>query len=718
MKNDAAVEEPTDPTAGQAEFLDRDLSWLEFNRRVLHEALDDRTPTLERLMFLGIFTSNLDEFFMKRVGLLGRKLANSEQRQRRLATVRETILPMVEQQTNCYEQEIRPVLAKHGIHLLRWDEMNEEEAEVANRYFRDNVFPVLTPQSVDQSHPFPFMSNLSTSLAIALSSPNGDEKLFARVKVPKTLPQWIEVAAENRPGGERRFAYLQDIIQANLPELFPGMTILDVMPVRVTRSAYLDYEEDDVEDLLELVAEEVRQRRLLHVVRLEHNSTENSWLLDKVVKQLDLSNDQVYERQGVLNYCDFSAIAGLKVPELKYSSWTPVVTPAFSGDDADMFALIRAGDVIVHHPYESFDASVLRFIRAAVDDENVLAIKMTVYRTSDDSPFMPLLIHAAETGKQVACLVELKARFDEQRNIRWANALEDAGVHVVYGVMGVKTHAKTCIVVRREPDGLRCYAHIGTGNYNSQTAKLYTDLGMFTCNPDVTADVVALFHSLTGRSLKHNYRKLLVAPVNMKERFLSLIEREAEHHAAGRPAQVIGKMNQLEDPQVIRALYAASQVGVPIDMIVRGFCTMRPGVPGLSPTINVTSIIGRFLEHSRVFYFRNGQEDPLEGEFYLGSADWMSRNLNDRVEAITPVEMRSLRERLWEILSTMLVDQRQAWEMNADGAYRQRTPVADAAGAALVGTQQYLMDRVSGQNTVEPVRTNAPKIRKRKQRSK
>ncbi|MDG2206670.1 MAG: polyphosphate kinase 1 [Pirellulales bacterium] len=680
-------------------YVDRDLSWLEFNRRVLHEALDPRTPLLERLQFLNIFTSNLDEFFMKRIGAVmhrhsekdAQPHADSEPLVQRLKAIHDTVSPMLNDRENCLRNQILPQLHERGIQLLDWNDLTDHERDQANSHFQNNVFPVLTPQSVDHSHPFPFMSNLSVSLAIRLKNPFTEERLFARVKVPKLLPQWIEL--ETNPDGVRRFIDLRTIIFHNLSFLFPGMTIQNVMTLRITRSAEIDYDDEDSDDLLELVTEEVRQRRLQRVVRLEHSPTDDRWLLDTVVEQLELPPEQVYEMPDNYDYVDFHKIASLDIPELRYPPWSPTVPTPLADDDADIFALIRAGDVMVHHPYESFDASVSRFVRAAVEDENVLAIKMAVYRTSEDSPFLPLLIQAAERGKQVACLVELKARFDEHRNIRWANALEDAGVHVVYGLAGVKTHSKTMIVVRREPDGLRSYAHIGSGNYNPQTAKLYTDLGLFTCRPEITDDVVELFHSLTGRSIKYDYEQLLVAPVNMKEKFLDMIRAEQRAHEAGKPAHIIAKMNQIQDPDICEALYNASQAGVKIDLIIRGFSILRPGTAGLSPTIRVISVIGRFLEHSRIFYFRNAQEDPVNGLFFTGSADWMVRNLESRVEAITPVEALPFRERLWEILQLSLSDQRQAWDMQPDGSYIQRTAGNDPQDPANQGVQQVLMER-------------------------
>jgi len=692
------------PETDSPRFVDRDLSWLEFNRRVLHEAIDPRTPLLERLQFLSIFTTNLDEFFMKRIGTMMLRQsgkddqlhADTEPHVQRLKSIQDSVAPMLQCRANCLSEQLIPNLLEQGIHLLDWEDLTEAERNQANSHFQNSVFPVLTPQSVDHSHPFPFMSNLSVSLAIRLKNPLTEERLFARVKVPKLLPQWIEL--DTTDTSVRRFIDLQAIIYHNLAHLFPGITIQNIMTLRVTRSAEIDYDDDDSEDLLELVTEEVRQRRLQRVVRLEHSLTDDRWLLDTVVEQLELPPEQVYEMPDNYDYVDFHQIAALDIPTLRFTPWIPTVPLALADDATDIFALIRDGDVLVHHPFESFDASVARFLRAAVEDDNVLAIKMAVYRTSDDSPFLPLLIQAAEKGKQVACLVELKARFDEHRNIRWANALEDSGVHVVYGLTGVKTHTKTAIVVRREPDGLRSYAHIGSGNYNPQTAKVYTDLGLFTCRAELADDVVELFHSLTGRSIKHDYERLLVAPINMKEQFLKMIRDEQQAHEEGRPAQIIAKMNQIQDPDICEALYTASQAGLPIDLIVRGFSVLRPGVAGLSPTIRVISVIGRFLEHSRIFYFRNGEQDPVAGRFFTGSADWMVRNLESRVEAITPIDPRPFRERLWGILQIMLADQRQAWDMQPDGSYVQRTPGNDLEDPANWGTQQVMMDRARQRN--------------------
>ncbi|MGA0420180.1 MAG: polyphosphate kinase 1, partial [Phycisphaerales bacterium] len=516
--------------------------------------------------------------------------------------------------------------------------------------------------------------------------PGESEQLFARVKVPE-LPTRL-----HRLAGSRRFIPLRQIIENNLDDLFPGMEVLKVMPFRVTRNADVEGDAEDAEDLLEHIQQTLKERRFARVVRLELTPNPNPRILRFLMEELDLRPDEIYENRGLLDYGVLHQIADLDMPELRYPKWRGIVPPGLEGEDADVFSRMRGGDILVHHPYERFDASVERFIEQAAEDPRVLAIKQALYRTSGDSPFIPNLIRAAESGKQVAVLVELRARFDEARNITWARKLEDAGVHVAYGVVGLKTHTKTALVVRQEGSGIRCYAHIGTGNYNSKTARLYEDVGLFTCNPAITEDLVALFNYMTGRSRQREYQKLLVAPVGMKRSFLDLIEREMHLHSPERPGRIIAKMNQLEDRSVTEALYEASCAGVRIDLIVRGFCCLRPGVPGLSENIRVISVIGRFLEHSRIFWFSGGRENPIEGDFYIGSADWMYRNLNTRVEVATPVETPPLRRRLWEILQIALDDRRQAWEMRSDGTYVQRsTEGLDADDPSTLGAHQRLM---------------------------
>lgn len=677
------------------EFLNRDLSWLEFNRRVLHEAADSRTPLLERVRFLAIFGSNLDEFFMKRVGALRGEASETTPRGsadalsplRQLQAIRRTVLELQRQQAQCYVGQIRPELQAHGIHLLAWDQLGAAERQEARAFFRSSVFPILTPLAVDPGHPFPFISNLSESVGVTVQHPDRKENLFARIKVPKVLPRLIRLTADNGQGGYR-FYSLYDLIRHNLQDLFPDMRIVQVMFFRVTRGAMLDIDDADGDDLRELVIRELRQRRFAPVVRLEVAPRPDAEMLRLLMQELELDEEDVYPAEGELNYADLLPLADLRVPGLRHEPWTPQVPPSLADEERDIFSQIRSGDLLVHHPYESFSASVERFIKSASVDPRVLAIKMTLYRTGGESSFIHSLIQAAEAGKQVVCMVEVKARFDEERNLVLADALESAGVHVVYGMLGLKTHVKAALVVRQEPDGIRCYAHIGTGNYHAQTARLYTDLGLFTCNPVMTADLVELFHYLTGRSLKREYGKLLVAPVNMRDRFLELIGREIEHARANRPARIVAKMNSLEDRRVVKALYEASEAGVRIDLLVRGFCCLRPGVPGLSEHIRVSSTIGRFLEHSRIFYFRNGREEPADGDFFIGSADWMYRNLLARVEVVAPVECRPLRARCWEILQIMLDDQRQSWDMQADGRYVQRQP----ASTDQKGAQERLME--------------------------
>ncbi|MBY0523552.1 MAG: polyphosphate kinase 1 [Gemmataceae bacterium] len=685
------VEPPTDV------LLDRDLSWLEFNRRVLHEALDARTPLLERLKFLAIFSSNLDEFFMKRVGRLRGKVAldaSADQSRQQLQRIREVVLSMLADQAEVLTKTLLPELTRHGIQLLTWEQLDDTQRATARDYFRRNVFPILTPLAVDPGHPFPFISNLSISLGIILRPPDSDERLFARLKVPDSLPQWLPLPDGDGRGPRQCFVRLRDVVSHNLADLFPGMSVLEVMPFRVTRNITVEQDEDESpESLVHMVEQELRQRRFERTVRLQYAPNASPSQVQLLLRKLDLTEADAYESPAELDYTGLFAIAGLNRPELRDPPWQPLMPSAFADEDDDVFAVIRQGDVLVHHPYESFDASVARFLRAAADDPKVLALKMTVYRVGSDTPFVDALIRAAEAGKQVACLVELTARMDERQNLYWARMLEKVGVHVVYGVVGLKTHAKTTLVVRQDDDGLRCYVHVGTGNYHVKTAKLYTDLGLFTCDPALTADVVDLFHYLTGRSRKQDYRKLLVAPVTMRRRFLEMIAREVEHQRAGRPAHITAKFNQLEDPAICEALVEASQAGLGIDLLIRGFCTLAPGIPGKTDNIRIVSVVGRFLEHSRIYHFRNGAKDPVDGEFYIGSADWMSRNLSDRVEAIAPIELRAHRERLWEIIQIQLRDHRQAWDLQPDGAYVQRTPPKDGDpnSPEVLGTHQTLM---------------------------
>lgn len=677
------------PLTSAKEFTNREMGWLNFNKRVLNEAEDPRTPLLEAIKFLSICSSNMDEFVMKRVGRLKRHVAfgltpkssDGQTPVEQLQMIRGIVKPMLQQMSECFKN-LKNKLEKENVFLRKWENLNEKEKQQVKNYYIKNVFPVLTPLSVDPGHPFPFISNLSTSLGVTLKHPDREEKLFARVKIPKVLPQWIRVENER---GAHVYVSLLEIIRENLSDLFPSMQVLNAMAFRLTRNADIDRDEEDAEDLLELIEEELRQRRFAEVVRLEHGPNPDPWMLRFLMDELELTDEDLYEHPGELDYTDLNVIADLNVPALKYEPYVAGVPAPFAEESQSIFSILAQQDYLLHHPYESFRLTVEKFIREASLDPKVLAIKMTLYRTGDNSPFVKALIRAAEQGKQVVCLVELKARFDEERNIYWAQALENAGVHVVYGVVGLKTHAKTALVVRQEPEGLRCYAHVGTGNYNVGTARFYTDLGLLTSKSEITDEIVDFFHYLTGRSLKTNYERLLIAPVNMFQRFKSMIEREGENAKNGRPAQIIIKCNNMEENDIGMALYTASQKGCEIDMIVRGFCCLRPGVPGLSEKLRVTSIIGRFLEHSRIYYFRNGTADPLDGEFYIGSADLMYRNLYGRVEAIAPLLDRALKEKCWEILQLCLKDQRQTWDMNSNGEYSQRKGVD-------IGVHQTLMN--------------------------
>ncbi len=714
------------------EFLNREVQWLAFNRRVLHMALDDRTPLLERLAFLAIFNSNLDEYYQKRVGGLKRQVKaglrtrtpDGMTAEEQLNVIRELVLPMLTQQAECFKNEICPALTAQGIQLLEWDELTDADRDFCETYFRTNLFQALTPLAVDPGHPFPFLSNLSTSLGVMLQGPRGVKRYdiadddegsarlqFARVKVPVVLPQWLPLKAEEG-GGQFRFVRLMDLISHNLDDLFEGMKIKHVEPFRITRNADIERDEEDAEDLLELINQELRDRRFANAVRLEVDNSPHHPMNRFLLHELGLREDDVYEMAGELDYTDLWGIHGaVSRPDLKYEPWAPVTHPRLVDDEANMFDVIADGDLLVHHPYESFATSVERFINDAARDPKVVAIKLTLYRTGTDSPFIPALIRAAEAGKQVVCLVELKARFDEERNVQLARKLEKAGIHVVYGLVGLKTHTKTAMVVRQEDDGMRVYAHIGTGNYHSKTANLYTDLGLFTCDPRLTHDLTEVFHFLTGRSIKQDFKHLLIAPINMRRRFVEMIDREIEHTQAWRDRgadpddpnrpSITAKMNQLEDQRLVRKLYEASNAGVKITLIVRGFCCLRPGVPGLSENITVMCVIGRFLEHSRIFKFHNAGKP----EYFIGSADWMYRNLNNRVECITPIYDRGLQQKLQTILDTMLADQRLAWDMDADGHYALRTPPTEAdphtAGPAVLGTHQHLMDLTRCQLTDE-----------------
>ena len=663
-------------------YINRELSWLAFDARVLNEAFDARNPLLERLKFLSIFSTNLDEFYMVRVAGLRRQLLAGVTAAtgpdgivpaELVSAIRARILELVGMQQHCLHDILLPALETHGVRLVTMSELSAGEWQTVDDFFESDIFPVLTPLGVDPTHPFPYISNLSLSLAVQLYDPDNKVERFARVKIPKSLPRWVGIGRANH------FVPVEQVISANLGALFPGMEILGSWAFRVTRYSDLEVKaSDETEDLLTAIEEQVFQRRFTEVVRVEVQTGVpdeiRAILVDELreeqTPEFALTPEDVVDGGALLELGDLMTLATLDIPELRDPPFAPVTPVRLRDTTRSIFDVIKERDLLVHHPYESFTASVEQFVQAAAVDPDVLAIKMTLYRTSGDTPIVRALTDAAERGKQVAVLVELQARFDEANNITWARTLEDYGVHVAYGLPGLKTHAKTTLVVRREPDGIRRYVHVGTGNYNSKTARLYTDLGLFTVSRSIGADITDLFNALTGFSRQRLYRKILVAPANMRDRLMEMIQRETALASVGKKGRIIAKMNSIVDEQIIEALYDASRAGVQIDLIVRGICCLRPGIPGASDNIRVMSVVGRFLEHSRLFYFANDSEP----EYYIGSADWMTRNFDRRVEAIVPVDDVLLHEKLHSILTTSLTDNREAWDLAPDGSYTQRQP--------------------------------------------
>jgi polyphosphate kinase len=659
-------------------FFNRELSWIDFNERVLELAEDASVPLLERVRFSAIYTSNLDEFFMVRVAGLhdqvdaGVTSAGPDGRtpDEVLDDVRERASQLNARLCRTVEHDLLPALSEHGIRIVGWDGVGEEDRAALSERFRRQIFPVLTPLAVGLGRPFPYISNLSLSLAVRLRDPVTDLRTFARVKVPKEmLPRFVPVAE-----GSTTFVPLEEVIAHHLDWLFPGMEILDYDMFRVTRDADFTVS-DEADDLLRAVEHELRRRRFGEVVRVEVGGGMNAGLREELTAALGVETRDVYEVSGHLDLNDLGQIVDLpKFAELRFPPWTPVTQPRLADDDGeprDLMAEMRRGDILVHHPYDSFATSVERFVEQAVEDPDVLAIKQTVYRTSDDSPLVPALIRASERGKQAVCLVELKARFDERANITWARALEEAGVHVVYGHPSLKTHAKCVLVIRREGDGVRHYVHVGTGNYHAKTARLYTDFGLFTCDEQIGSDVADMFNFLTGYARPRRYRKVLVAPNFLRDGILKEIERTVDAHSDEHPSRIAMKMNSLVDRECIQALYRASQAGVRVDLNVRGICCLVPGVEGVSENIRVVSVVGRFLEHSRIFAFeRNGEDASV----WIGSADLMPRNLDTRVELVAPVEEPALRDDLIDTLDRSLADETNAWDLQPDGLWRRREP--------------------------------------------
>jgi polyphosphate kinase len=699
VKREANVQQFTRPievaSRSRSElFFNRELSLLEFHGRVLEEALDESNPLLERLKFLSIFSANLDEFFMIRVSGLKEEMehevevsADGLTPAQQLALSRERILALVAEQARCLREDILPRLDETGISLVRYDSLSRHEKERLEEYFTEKVLPVLTPLAVDPSHPFPYISPLSLNIGLMVDPPTNMklissrkliEPRFVRIKVPSVLPRLVPVAASSL-----RFVLLEEIIEANIHALFPAMEPGRCHFFRVTRDADIDIREEEAQDLLSAIKQELRQRRFGTPVRLEVSAGMPDDMIEYLTSSLGLDADDVYKFDGPLNIQDLMSLYDLDRPDLKDTSFAPEV-PDWFKEHQSIFDAIKNGDRMLHHPYDSYEC-VTEFINQAVDDPDVVAIKICLYRTGPDSPIPPALIRASEQGKQVTALIEIKARFDEEHNIEWAQKLDQAGVHVVYGVVGLKTHGKLTLVVRREGDALRRYVHIASGNYNPTTSCTYTDLGLFTVNDEIGRDATELFNYLTGFSEQRHYRQLMVAPVELREKFNALLDREIEHKRMGRPARVIAKFNRLADLQIIEKLYEVSRAGVEVDLIVRGICMLRPGIPGLSENIRVRSIVGRFLEHSRVFWFANGGDE----EVYIGSADWMTRNLKHRIEVVSPVSDPKKKRYLRDVLlDAYLTDNTKARELQPDGRY---TPVL--TDSEPFNSQEYFIGR-------------------------
>ena len=678
-----------------AHVIDRELSWLSFNERVLELAEDESVPLLERVRFLTIFASNLDEFYMVRVAsVLGKietnpNLVNSAgfTPQELLAAISERAKELTLRHANLFKKKIVPELRSHEIEIIRWDDLSDDERSYVSRIFSDRIFPVLTPLAVDPSHPFPYISGLSLNLAVIVKNPKSSEEYFARVKVPPILSRLVSVSPA---ANSKRFLLLEDLISIHLQELFPGMLIQDHYTFRITRNQDIELEDEDTEDLLDSLEQELARRRFGPPVRLEIEEGIDKHLLDKLCQELDINPANVLSLPAPLDLTDLTKIADLDLPKLKYPAFRSRTAAALSEVDSEepdlFFAAIRQGEILLHHPYESFTSSVVQFLQHAAQDPTVLAIKQTLYRTSGDSPIIEALIEAAEAGKQVLAVIEIRARFDEQANVRWARKLEAAGVHVVYGLMGLKTHAKLSLVVRDESQGLRLYCHIGTGNYNPNTARFYEDLGILSADTVLTEDLTKLFNQLSGFAPHSTYSRLLVAPRTLRTGLLEKIENEIVNAKAGKPAGIQMKLNSLLDEEFVEALYQASAAGVKIDLIIRGICAIRPGIKGLSENIRVRSILGRFLEHSRIYHFVNSGED----EYWIGSSDLMHRNLDRRVESLVRIERPTHKSSLQELIDLSISDQTASWHQEADSWKRVTT---DKSGEPLQDLQGIYVKR-------------------------
>ncbi|HUW77436.1 MAG TPA: RNA degradosome polyphosphate kinase [Candidatus Nanopelagicaceae bacterium] len=685
--------------SGEARYIEREESWLAFNERVLELAENTEIPLLERAKFLAIFASNLDEFFMVRVAGIKRRVATGlalttptgHQPREVLELISAESRSLMARQSACFHEVVKPQLAEQGIFLLSFADLDDDERQYLREIFINRIFPVLTPLAVDPTQPFPYISGLSLNLAVVVGHPATGEEVFARVKVPPSLPRFLPTKAIFAT----RYIPLEDLIAAHLDELFPGMEVLKHYAFRVTRNQDLEVEEDEAENLLNALEQELLRRRFGPPVRLEVDENMDPILLSRLLSELEIIESEVFRLAPPLDLTGLNRIADLDRPELKFVHFAPATHPSIAAPefDGDIFAAIRDKDILLHHPYDSFTTSVVAFLDQAADDPAVLAIKQTLYRTSGDSPIVDALIAAAEAGKQVLALIELRARFDELANVRWARKLEEAGVHVLYGLLGLKTHAKLSLVVRDEADGLRRYCHIGTGNYNPKTARHYEDLGILTCDPHLGEDLTRLFNQLSGFAPQTEFRRLLVAPTSMRAGLFERIEREIGHVKAGRTAKIRLKLNSLEDEAMIEALYAASAAGVVIQLVIRGICALRPGVIGLSENITVNSYLGRFLEHSRIFHFSNGGDD----EIWIGSADMMHRNLDRRVEALVKITDPDSREILLGMLDELVTDHFASWHLHGDTTWSRIDH--DADGQELPDWQDVLIHRYQKRDT-------------------
>lgn len=690
---------------GPEYFMNYELSWLEFNWRVLAQAEDPEVPLLERVKFIGIVCSNLDEFFQKRVGGLKRQIhagvtelsVDGRTPEQQLKEIRKDVLKMIQAYRRCYFEELLPQLEKEGVKIALFKDLSSKLKKEAVDYFESQLYPIITPLAVDEAHPFPFISNKSRSLAVKLKSPGSEEIHFARIKIPTNRPRWIRLKGEKK---KIILVSVSDIITEMIGRFFSGMEIVSANLFRVTRNAELGRQDEEADDLLEMIEDELRERRFAEIVRLEIDKNMPEDIKQYLMDNLNVKKKDLIEMSGPIGLADCTQLYDLDgLNQLRFQKWIPALHPVLrhemEQDAPNIFEVIDKGDFMVHHPYHSFETSTQRFVEEAASDPNVLAIKQTMYRTSSDSPLMHSLMRAAEEGKQVAVLVELKARFDEERNISWAQKLEKSGVHVSYGIAGLKIHSKLTMVVRERDGVLQRYIHIGTGNYHPHTAQLYEDLGFFTSDKNIASDVTDVFNLLTGYAPNQSYKKLLVAPRFMRKSISEMIEREIKMAKKGKKARIIAKMNSLEDPQIILLLYEASDAGVEIDMIVRGVCRLIPGKKGLSENIRVHSIIGRYLEHSRCYYFYNGGEE----NYWIGSADWMHRNLDARVEVLTPIESEGLKKYLWFVLNVYLKDNRQRWIMQHDGSYSKASAKKDQE---IRSTHQILMEHVKSNQSPIP----------------